>query len=65
MPSRAEVSSDMSDVLLAGGDEFGRSSTARRRIIGERLRRFKRKAQTEDIIKETNNLQMPQEIWPI
>jgi hypothetical protein len=29
------------------------------------LRRFKRKVQTEDIIKEINNLQMPQEIWPI
>jgi lambda repressor-like predicted transcriptional regulator len=29
------------------------------------LRRCKRKVQTEDIIKEINNLQMPQEIWPI
>jgi len=29
------------------------------------LRRCKRKVQTEDTIKEINNLQMPQEIWPI
>jgi len=29
------------------------------------LRRFKRKVQTEDIIKEINNLQVPQEIWPM
>ena len=33
--------------------------------IESALRRFKRKVQTEDIIKEINNLQMPQEIWPI
>jgi hypothetical protein len=55
----------MSDGMLAGGDEFGRSSAARRRIMENALRRFKRKVQTEDIIKEINNLQMPQEIWPI
>jgi ribosomal protein S21 len=29
------------------------------------LRRFKRRVQTEVIIKEINNWQMPQEIWPI
>jgi len=29
------------------------------------LRRFKRKVQMEDIIKEIHNLQIPQEIWPI
>jgi hypothetical protein len=58
----------MSDGLLAGGDEFGRSSTARRRIIGERppsLQAESADGKTEDIIKEINNLQMPQEIWPI
>jgi hypothetical protein len=56
----------MSDVLLAGGDEFGRCSTAREaESLENDLHRFKRKVQTEDIIKEINNLQMPQEIWPI
>ena len=34
-------------------------------LLENALRRFKRKVQTEDIIKEINNLQMPQEIWPI
>jgi len=29
------------------------------------LRCLQRKVQTEDIIKEINNLQTPQEIWPI
>ena len=29
------------------------------------LRRFKRKVQTEDTIKEINNFKMPQEIWAI
>jgi hypothetical protein len=59
-------------MLLAGGDEFGRGSTAITNhwrtpsVASENaLRRFERKVQTEVIIKEINNLQMPQEIWPI
>jgi hypothetical protein len=50
--STNRVSSEMSDWNWFGGDEFGRSSIARRRVKENARRRFKRKVQTEDIIKE-------------
>ena len=38
--------------MLVRGDKNGRSSTARRQIPENALRRFKRKVMTEDIIKD-------------
>ena len=55
----------MSDVLLAGVMSLAEVRLQEGESLENALRRFKRKVQTEDIIKEINNLQMPQAIWPI
>src|SRR5260370_34109194 len=50
--TRSDVCSNLSHQDSFGGDRFGRSSTQEGASLENALRRFKRKVQTEDIIKE-------------